>query len=486
VAIELRPYQHQAIEQIRAAYRSGKRAPLFVLPTGGGKTVCFSYMAAAARDKGLRVTILAHRAELLDQISRTLQAFGVKHGMIAPGRLADRRQPVQVASVFALVRRLDRYQPADFIICDEAHHAVPGSTWGTVFDAYPKALRLGVSATPIRLSGEGLGGMFDCMVQGPTMRELIELGSLSRYRLFVPADSVDLRGLHSRGGDFVRNELAGAVDKPKITGSALAHYQKHASGKRAVAFCVSVEHANHVAEQFRADGIPAMSIDGGMDSVLRQSILDGFSAGRTLVLTSCDLISEGFDVPAIEAAILLRPTQSLGLYLQQVGRALRAFEGKREAIILDHAGNVARHGLPDAAREWTLDSTKDGKTAGKNKEMPVKQCPKCFSTVSAVATHCICGHVFQAQAREIEHVDGELSEVDLSSQAAQEQRERIQKRVEQGSAKDREALIALGRKRGVKNPEGWAAHVLRGRAARDERMAQVRSQYEDAVCRSLS
>ena len=435
----------------------GRRSQLLVLPTGGGKTVCFSYMAGRAVEKGLRVWILAHRVELLDQISRTLREFAVPHGVIAPGYIADRRKPVQVASVFTLARRLERYDPPDLIIVDEAHHAISASTWGKVITAFPAAKLLGVTATPIRLSGEGLGDLFETMVQGPTMRELIDLGALSPYRLFAPA-GVDLTGVHTRMGDFVRGEIEAAMDKPSITGDAVAHYRKLAPGRRAVAFCVSVEHAVHVAEQFRAAGIPAQAIDGAMDRSLRANVLADFAAGRVQVLASCDLVSEGFDVPAIEAAILLRPTQSLGLYLQQVGRALRTFPGKTEAIILDHAGNVKRHGLPDEERVWSLDGTVRQKKAARS-EVPVKTCGSCFATVHAAATHCACGFEFPVQKREVEHVEGELQEIDLATAVKM-------RRQEQGRAQSEADLVALGRSRGMKRPELWARHVMRARMAR--------------------
>jgi superfamily II DNA or RNA helicase len=458
--ITLRSYQGTLVERTRANFILGKRNQLLVLPTGGGKTVCFSYMAGAAKSKGLTVWILAHRVELLEQISRTLRDFGIAHGMIAPGYLGDRRQQVQVASVFTLARRLDRYEKPDLIIVDEAHHAISKSTWGMVIKANPQAKLLGVTATPIRLSGEGLGDLFECMVQGPTVAELIEQGALSPYRLFAPA-GVDLSGVHSKMGDFVRGELAEAMNKRSITGDAVSHYRKLADGKRAVAFCVSVEHAEHVAAQFREAGIPAASIDGGMDKVLRQSVLASFSAGDLRVLTSCDLISEGFDVPAIEVAILLRPTQSLGLYLQQVGRCLRVFPGKTEAIILDHAGNVKRHGLPDEDRIWTLEG-KAKKRKSKPTEVPVKTCPKCFATVASAATDCACGHHFEPVERKIEHVDGELQEIDPAAA-------RREARIEQGRAQTEQDLVAIGRARGMKRPELWARHVLRARHAKEMR-----------------
>lgn len=465
MTITLRNYQEDLVKNARANFIAGKRNQLLVLPTGGGKTVCFSYMAGAAKAKGLRVWILAHRVELLEQISRTLDSFNVEHAMIAAGYPGNRHAQVQVASVFTLARRLDRYDPADLIICDEAHHAIAASTWGNVIKACPNARLLGVTATPVRLSGEGLNDLFECMVQGPTVKQLIEMGALSPYRLFAPA-GVDLSGVHTKMGDFVRSELVDAMNKRSITGDAVAHYQRLAPGKRAICFCCSVEHAENVAAQFREAGITASSIDGGMDKVLRQQVLASFSSGDILVLTSCDLVSEGFDVPAIEAAILLRPTKSLGLYLQQVGRALRIFPGKDEAIILDHANAVRTHGFPDDDRAWSLQGSEKRKNAKKS-EIPVKSCPQCFATVPSAVTHCGCGHEFQVVSREIEEVEGDL--VEMTAEAREQLRQQAikQKKQDQGRAQTFEDLVKIGRARGIKRVELWARHILRARAAKE-------------------
>jgi len=465
MTITLRNYQNKLIEDTRANFIAGKRRQLLVLPTGGGKTVCFSYMAGAAKDKGLRVWILAHRVELLEQISRTLSGFNVEHGMIAAGYPGNWRAQVQVASVFTLARRLDRYQPADLIIVDEAHHAIAASTWGSVIKACPNARLLGVTATPIRLSGEGLNDLFECMVQGPTVKELIDMNALSPYRLFAPA-GVDLSGVHTKMGDFVRSELVDAMNKRSITGDAVSHYQRLAPGKRAICFCCSIEHAENVAAQFREAGITAASIDGSMDKVLRQQVLASFSSGDILVLTSCDLVSEGFDVPAIEVAILLRPTKSLGLYLQQVGRALRIFPGKDEAIILDHANAVRTHGFPDDDRDWSLLGSEKRKNTKKS-ETPVKSCPVCFATVPSAVTDCQCGHHFEPVAREIEEVEGDL--VEMTKEARDQLREQAikQRKMEQGRSQTEADLIRIGYARGMKRPELWARHVLRARAAKE-------------------
>lgn len=464
IVIALRPYQDAWIDGLRQSFRAGHHSPLGVLPTGGGKTVCFSYLTSRLIAAGKRVVILVHRDELIRQVSDTLTAFGVDHGRIAAGQLYDRRQPAHVASVFALARRLDRVAVPDYVICDEAHHCIAGSSWGKVVAHWralnPQLRVIGVTATPERLSGEGLGEVFDDMVLGPTVRQLIDLGALAQYRMFAPKQAVDLSGIGRRGGDFVRSEAAAAMDKPAIIGDSVAHYRRHCDGLPAVAFCVSVEHAEHVAAQYRTEGYRSASIDGSMPRELRRGILQEFSRGQLNVLTSCDLISEGFDVPGIVAAILLRPTQSLALYLQQVGRALRTAPGKAHAVILDHVGNSARHGAPCDDRDWSLVGRSEATRKTKAGEASVRQCPTCYAISPAAASKCReCGQAFPLQAREVEVLEGELSEVEV----AKTRRDAVRAQAEAQTLDD---LIALATERGYKNPVGWARHVHSGRQAK--------------------
>jgi hypothetical protein len=325
--MKLRDYQEMSVEAVRDRYRAGKRRTLLVLPTGGGKTVCFSYIASGVAQNNKRVLIIAHRRELLRQISKALTAVGVPHGMLMGGSTGIPRTNVVVASVFTLANRLKHFPEPDMIIGDEAHHFTPNSSWGKVVNAFPKARVLGVTATPERLDGKGLGVLFDDMVVGPTVAELTEQGFLSPADVYAPSKP-DMQGIHTRMGDFVKADLEKVMDRPSITGSAVAHYTKLAAGKKAIAFCVSVKHAQMVAEDFRNAGYASYHIDGGMTEGERDKVLKDFEAGKIQVLTSCDLVSEGFDLPAVEVAILLRPTQSLSLYLQQCGRAIRPAPGK--------------------------------------------------------------------------------------------------------------------------------------------------------------
>ena len=466
MSVTLRPYQDAAIQGLRDAFAVGYHSPLLVLPTGGGKTVTFSFMASRLAANGKRLAILVHRDELVDQVSETLARFDVPHGYIAAGRLYDKRHRVHVASVQTLARRMDRVAVPDYVICDEAHHCIGASTWGKVvakWRASNPALRLiGVTATPERLSGEGLGEVFDEMVLGPSTRELIDLGALAEYRLFAPSQQLDLSGVRSRMGDFAKADVAAKVDKPAIIGSAVGEYRAKLNGAPAVAFCVSIEHAEHVAEQFRAQGFRAAKLDGNMERSVRRELVRDFARGVVQVLTSVDVVSEGFDVKGIVGAILLRPTQSLGLYLQQVGRALRTAPGKEAAIILDHVGNSTRHGLPDDPREWTLEGRGDrkGKGAKDPDDVAVRQCPACFAMSPAAASKCRdCGKPFPLKPRTIEEVAGKLSEVEVARARKTGDRERAM-------AQTLDDLIRLGASRGFKNPAGWARHIWEARKAK--------------------
>jgi DNA repair protein RadD len=458
--MRLRDYQVGMIDAARQSLHAGHGRLLVVAPTGSGKTTVFCHMASGAASRNKRTLVLVHRAELIRQTSVTLETMGISHGLIAPGHTMT-RDAVQVASIQTLVRRFDRVLPPDLLIFDEAHHC-PSNTWLKVFRRYPGARAIGLTATPCRLDGRGLDDLFETMVRGPTVRQLIDAGFLSDYVVYAPPIGIDVGDVRSRAGDFAKDQLAEAVDRPTITGDAVRHYLRLARNKRAIAFCVSIEHSKHVAEQFRAVGVRARHVDGTEDARRRQRTMEGLATGEVQILTNVDLISEGLDVPAVEAAILLRPTQSLSLYLQQVGRALRPRPGKT-AIILDHAGNVLRHGLPDDDHQWTLEGKP--RKRGRNDEapeIPVRQCPRCFAC-HAPAPRCpCCGHEYEVQGREVEQVEGELEQVDLDAL-------RRQRRREVGRARTLEELEAIAEARGYRS--GWARHVYEARQRRHGRAA---------------
>ena len=458
----LRPRQVQAIADVTEAYRQGYKAPIMVAPTGFGKTHTSAEIIRRAMSKGRRIWFMAHLKEILDATAGKLDAEGIKYGFIMAGRLADRRRQVQVVSVQTAARRLDRLEKPDLIIIDEAHLAVAATYQDVIKWAGPTCWRLLLTATPVRLDGRGMGEVADTIINTCTTGELIDEGLLSPIKYYAPSGP-DLTGVATLGGDFNQGQLAQAMDKPRITGSAVSHYAKLARNRPAVAFCVSVEHARHVADEFKAAGFRAVAISGDSDPMVRDAALKDLQGGRVDVVCNCQLWVAGVDAPAVSCIIQLAPTQSLVKYLQSIGRGLRTHPGKDCCIILDHAGNSERHGSPLLEREWSL-AAKAKKKGTKPSEVPVKQCPSCFATVASAATDCSCGHHFQPVAREIEQVEGNLVEQDL--RAVQQAR-----RQEQGRAQTEADLVAVGRARGMKRPELWARHVIRARHAKENRVS---------------
>jgi len=470
----LRPYQQAGLQAIREAYGSGYRRVLYVLPTGSGKTVCFTYIARGIQAKGKRVLIVAHRRELLDQISGALRQWGVPHATLSGGSRGIPHTNVVVASVFTLVNRLKHWPPPDLVIGDEAHHFTVGSSWGTVVKAFPQAKVLGVTATPERLDGKGLGDVFDHMIVGPSVAELTAQGFLSPAEVYAPAKP-NLAGVAKRGGDYVRSQLETAMDKPSITGDAIEHYLRLVPGRRAVAFCVSIQHAKDVAEQFRRAGVVSEHIDGSQDDALRAERIAAFRAGRVQVLTSCDLISEGFDLPSIECAILLRPTESLGLYMQQVGRAIRPAEGKDRTVILDHAGNTLRHGFIDEPRDWTLTEGAVKKRTSSETTVPIRMCPKCYAVHRPAPTCPRCGYEYKV-GRVVEQRQGTLEQISSVEETMIAPDADMRRSYHQ--------LVAVARKRNYPNPQRWAFSIVETQAAK--RLAQQRDAPRQALINGLT
>lgn len=458
--MQLRHYQSKAVDDLRHSYARGKKAPLLVLPTGGGKTFCFTYLADKAAQKGKRAVVLVHRQELLMQTSRSLDVLGVSHGLISPNFRENPAVPVQVASVQSLRSRINRghYDP-DLIIIDEAHHATAGS-WRAIIERFPRAKLLGVTATPIRSDGTGLEEVFDDMILGPSTADLIAEGYLVKPVIYGSPIEVDLKGVRKSGGDYNRKELAARLDKPAIVGSAVEHYRKICPEVPAIAFCASVEHAEHVAQEFRAGGFRAKRLDGMMLDSDRKRAIEELATGKLDVLTSCDIISEGTDIPVVGAAIQLRATDSLGLYLQQVGRALRPYDGKSEAVILDHVGNWRRHGFPDDPREWTLEGTKAGRKAANDNGPAIKQCDKCFTVYRPAPCCPACGFAPVVKDRKIEQVEGTLGKItpEMKAAAALERKQMV------SGARTREQLLEVANRLGYHH--GWVDRIITARGGR--------------------
>lgn len=410
--VTLRPYQSALIAQTRDAMRRGVRRILITAPTGSGKTNLTAHMLASAANRGRRSWFCVHRRELLEQSVETfITAADIHTGIIAAAFPATPLAPVHVCSVPSLARRINQLAPPDLIVWDEAHH-VASKTWADIASAFPRATHIGLTATPQRLDGQGLKPWFDELIQGPSTADLIAQGWLAPYRFYAPGLGPSLDGVHRQAGDFNRKELNERMEVSTVVGDCVSHYLGHCDvGSRALVFAWSLESSRRLAQQFSDHQIPAAHVDGETPRAERQASMRAFRDGRVKVLCNVDLFGEGLDVPAVDAVFLLRPTASLGLYLQQVGRGLRPAAGKSFVRIFDHVNNWQRHGLPDDARAWSLDG-RAGK-ASKSEQL-AKRCAQCFAVSPIAAVVCrYCGAPFIVKSRSVVEEAGTLQEADL-------------------------------------------------------------------------
>lgn len=393
--MELRQYQKELLNKTRQAYLQGFKSPCIVAPCGAGKTVCMAEMAKSATKKGNRILFLVHRKELKDQTLDTLKKWGADMDYI------------EVGMVQTIVRRLEKTKKPALIITDENHHALAKS-YKTIYGYFPNAKLVGFTATPIRLSGGGLGDVNDILIKGPSVNELIEWGNLAPFKYYAPK-LIDTDNLRIRAGDYVKKDIDELFTN-KIYGDVVTHYKKLSKDKKAIVYCSGIKQSKEVADIFNKNNIPAKHIDGNTKKEERDKAIEDFRKGKILVLTNVDIVSEGFDIPDCNTTILLRPTKSLGLFIQQSMRSMRYKEGK-VAIIIDHVGNVNRFGLPNMEREWKLEA-KPGSNETELVDNPVKQCPVCFSTLPSNYIFCQCGYEFKEEEKEIEVIeDAELEEI---------------------------------------------------------------------------
>ena len=443
--MQLRPYQQKVEDSITDAWQYHNNV-MAVMPTGSGKTILFASIIAG--HKGASCAI-AHRQELVGQISIALARYGVRHKIIGPDKLVkfiisehikefgttfyDPNAQTAVAGVDTLIRRGKQLKhwlkQVTLWVQDEAHHIQVENKWGKAASMMPNARGLGVTATPIRADGKGLNrdetGLMDVMVEGPTMRWLIDNGYLTDYRIFAPPSDVDLTDvtISKTTGDYSPPKLKKAVQQSHLVGDVVEHYLRLAKGKLGVTFATDIETATEIARQFTLAGVSAEVVSSKTPDRLRSIIIDRFRNGKILNLVNVDIFGEGFDLPAIEVVSMARPTQSYSLYVQQFGRALRPLPGKTHAIIIDHAGNVVRHGLPDRDIEWSLEG-RGGSPRSKKPEddIPLRYCVECTQPYERTHKFCPhCGHYPVPDDRSgPEFVDGDLTE--LSPEALAEMR----------------------------------------------------------------
>jgi DNA repair protein RadD len=410
---ELRDYQTKAVDETRAALRQGPA--ICVLPTGAGKAVILAHIAKSVQERGKRVLVCAHTQELILQLDGTLRAMGCRTGIIMAGTREDRSAPVQVASIQTLARR--QLPDVDLLIVDECHH-VRAATYSRVIDAYrlKGAWIVGMTATPERLDGKGLGEFFKSIVEPVTVRELIDRGFLSEYRYLAP-HVPEVEKLKKIGGDYARGGLSQLMNRREIVGNAVEHYKRFMDGGQCMAFACGIEHSKAIVEAFNTAGISAAHLDGTTPRAERLATMELFRAGGIRVLSNVGLFGEGVDVPQLRGVLILRPTTSMAMHRQIVGRSLRVAEGKPNAIIIDMSGNWLRHGMPDDICEWDLGDRTRRQDAPKH-----KTCPGCYAVLPVAVSDCpICGHVFTRKPRTgPDEVDGELHEVKQRKWAKEE------------------------------------------------------------------
>lgn len=454
MTIILRPDQAILKQGVYDEWANGHSNVLAIAPTGSGKTVLSTDIILDGHTQGMTEIVMAHRNELVGQMSLAVAKRGIKHriigssstiaGIVQEHRAEFGRSFVNpdakcaVASVQTVVSRADQLKSwaaqVDRWTLDEAHHAIGNETiepnlWGRAIRMFTNARGLGVTACPKRADGKGLGkhhdGPFDAMVVGPNMRQLIDLRALSDYEIAVPTSSNPLEMNDddlTASGDFSPKKMRQASDRSQIVGDVINEYSKRAFGRRAICFAIDVQDANDIANRFNEAGIPAMSVSAKTDVGVRRDAIRRFKAGQLWVLVNVDLFDEGFDVPACDVVVMARPTASLNKYLQMAGRAMRIDPANpsKVALIIDHVSNFKRHLMPDRPRAWTLDRMdKRVKRAPDPDEIPLTACRECSRPYERALPRCpYCGAEPPLPApgsRTPERVDGDLMLLDRAT-----------------------------------------------------------------------
>lgn len=433
---QLHDYQETLVSRTRQAYLDGMKSPCVVAPCGAGKSVIISEIARLTTLKGNKVLFLVHRRELVDQIQNTFKLNEVVMKLVDFGM------------VQTVVRRLGKMDKPSLIITDESHHGLAAS-YRKIYEHFEDVPRLGFTATPIRLNGSGLGDINDILIEEVDAEWLIENGFLSPYKYYAPklidTDLLKVNNLQ----EFSSGSISKAMESKTIYGDVVKHYQKLAPGEQAICYCHGIDASIFAKEEFLNHGIIAEHLDAKTPKAERDDIIKKFRTKEIQVLCNVDLIGEGFDVPDCSTVIMLRPTKSLSLYIQQSMRGMRFKPGKT-SIIIDHVDNVRRFGLPDMKRHWSLSVKK--KSSGEA-EIKIKQCGNCFAVHPAEKQECPeCGH-------KQETVQASEYEVDKTAELEEITKADIDIKLdfrEPADCKSMAELHDLAKNRGYKR--GWAFH----------------------------
>ncbi len=443
----LRDYQQDIFDKSIKAFKDGAKGICCVLPCRSGKSYIMARMIKGAKGN---VLVLAHRHTLINQHKELLKSLGV---------LTDN---VRVESVFTEASRLGRYTPdaVNLIIIDEAHLS-EAMSYRKVCEYYD-CKRVLFTATPARLDGKPLT-LADTLITGITADELIKSGAISEYDYYAPDLNLNIDNVDMVAGEYNNGQLTELMCQTAIYGDVLKYYRQLGDNRQAIAYCTSVKHSEQTAKMFTDNGISAISIDGSMSQKERNKRMELFKNGRVQILCNCNLISEGVTLPNASVALLLRPTMSLPLFIQQSCRVLTPVQGKK-AVIIDFVNNVQKHGMPTEPHNWSLTQS-----VGKRKEfnedgtLNIRQCENCFKCFKTQAVCPYCGYTYKVKGRELKSVqDVELKKIEAIEKEEQEQQKKDARR-EQGMCKSYQDLYELAKKRGYKNPSGWAYFIMKGR-----------------------
>ena len=455
--MELREYQEFAIENVKQEFAKGNKKVLLVAPTGSGKTVIASRMIEKAEQKYKSSLFVAHRRELVKQCSAKLHQFGINAGVIMAGITGVWHYNTQIASIQTFISRKDdddfKKPKADLLIIDEAHRSTSKS-FRKLLAEYPDAYVVGLTATPLRNDSSGLGDIYDTLVEVSDIKTLTSQGFLVPCKVFAPTIP-DLKGVATVRGDYDARELDKRMNQVKLVGDLVEHWIQFALDRPTVVFASSIAHSKYICKIFNQNGIPSGHIDSEMPDIERERQLKMMQEDKIKVLCNCQILTEGWDMPKISCVVLARPTKSVGLYLQMVGRSLRPFTNKKDTMIIDHSGAVYENGFPDETREWKLEYSKEDKKKLKEPKEIIKQpftCIKCDFVYKPTKENPECPNCsFVPTKKEVQLLikQGRLQEV--------------KKPKENIKTEDKKSfyaqLLFIARQKGYK--EGWASHTFR-------------------------
>jgi DNA repair protein RadD len=418
--MELREYQTRAVEMLRETLKKGKRKPVMVLPTGGGKSIIFGQVISNIVENGKKVLWIVHRRNLVTQMKDTLERhFNINPGIIMAGVEADTSLPVQLCTIQTFARRMDlddleynRFMvPADVVLIDEGHRSISPS-YQKVLTEYREQIVIATTATPIRADGRGLGEFYDSLVVGSSVKDLTDQGYLSPARYFTSPNSIDLEGARTKMGDYLVKDLDGKMNKTKLVGDIVENWLRLAESRKTIVYAVNVKHSKAIAEEFQKNGVAAEHLDAHSSDDARDDVFRRMENGDLTVICNVALYQEGLDVPDVSCIVMARPTKSLGLYRQSCGRGLRPAPGKRDTLILDHGNVIEEHGLLDWETEWTLDGEKRAWSKPKRETVSkLVKCRACHQVFMGSSVCPDCGTPVKSFGKKIVTVEAELEEL---------------------------------------------------------------------------